>query len=53
MEYGNYVRVQTNDCNAQVYEIRPVAVSDSPEAVYELCVPAASVFAPGERPPDP
>ena len=53
MEYGNYVRVQTNDCNAQVYEIRPVAGSDSQEVVYELCVPAAPVFAPDELPPDP
>ena len=53
MEYGNFVRVQTNDCNAQVYEIRPVAGSDSPEAVYELCVPTAPVFAPNELPPAP
>ena len=53
MEYGNYVRVQTNGCNAQVYEIRPVAGSDSQEVVYELCVPAAPVFAPDELPPDP
>ena len=53
MEFGNFVRVQTNDCNAQVYEIRPVAGSDSPEAVYELCVPTAPVFAPNELPPAP
>ena len=54
MEYGNFVRVQTNgDCNAQVYEIRPVADSGSPDAIYELCVPTASVFDPDELPPDP
>ena len=53
MEFGNFVRVQTNDCNAQVYEIRPVAGSDSPEVVYELYVPTAPVFAPNELPPAP
>ncbi len=54
MEYGNFVRVQTNgDCNAQVYEIRPVAGSGSPDAIYELCVPTAPVFNPDDQPPDP
>jgi hypothetical protein len=61
MEFGNFVRILTNDCNAQVYEIRPVPRPesvpgydpDAPEIPLELCVPPNDPAGPEFRPPPP
>ena len=61
LEVGNFVRILTNDCNAQVYEIRPVAKPeavpgygpDAPEIPFELCAPPVELFGNEFLPPLP